>query len=501
MEEVFKTLFEETSDVASFADSLERNFFTIQDFFNAPYQTQYQQKDDIERLILLKNSIISHYDFQTVESRSFVLILLDLCERFALHSCIPRIMTIIHRNDIVINKRMTAALMFLFPRPSSNEELVGRFDEICELLNDAIVEEEDNPSKALVTFLNYYGHIVYNTNIVYATEAKQKFCDLNNNGEYNWLKQIEDISLLDVSNSQSVYQQIEERIDALTTRIINVAVESEDNLLIEEGTDYCDALSRVPNNFISIRQISVDRANGILNGRGVDQLHSEEEMFEYIKRYGKMHYAKLISSFESTFPQSFDTPVNIVDWGCGQGLATITLLEKYDSLDVRYITLVEPSEIVLKRAALHCRKFAPNGKLKTVCKKLDDVASSDIKVQCDVPTIHLFSNILDIDDYSSQHLLSIIDSIITCNNYFVCVSPYIDDIKTARLNSFMRHFSNQPTFVLYHNEENTKYGEFWQCNNSFLKRHFSHGSTLSCRDYDSTGCSNKWTRVLKVFSV
>lgn len=501
MEEVFKTLFEETSDVASFADSLERNFLTIQDFFNAPYQTQYQQKNDIERLILLKNGIISHYNFQTVESRSFVLILLDLCERFALHGCIPRIMNIIQRNNIVINKRMTAALKFLFPRPSSNEELVGRFDEICELLNDAIVEEEDNPSKALVTFLNYYGHIVYNTNIVYATEAKQKFCDLNNNGEYNWLKQIEDISLLDVSNSQSVFQQIEEKIDTLTTRISSVVVNPENNLLIEEGTDYCDALSRVPNNFISIRQISVDRANGILNGRGVGQLHSEEEMFEYMKRYGKMHYAKLISSFESTFPQYFDTPVNIVDWGCGQGLATITLLEKYDSLDVRYITLVEPSEIVLKRAALHCRKFAASGKLKTVCKKLDDVISSDIKVQHNVPTIHLFSNILDIDDYSSQHLLSVVDSIITCNNYFVCVSPYIDDIKTARLNSFMAHFRNKPTFVIYHNVENTKHGEFWQCNNSFLKRHFSHGTSLSCRDYDSTGCSNKWTRVLKVFSV
>lgn len=501
MDKVFKTLFEETSDLTSFADSLERNFLTIQDFFNAPHQTQYQQKDDIERLILLKNGIISHYDFQSVESRSFVLILLDLCERFALHGCIPRIMTIIQRNNIVINKRMTAALKFLFPRPSSNEELVGHFDEICELLNEAIVEEEDNPSKALVTFLNYYGHIVYNTNIAYASEAKQKFCNLNNNGKYNWLKQIEDISLLDVSNSQLVYQHIEERIDTLTMRITNVAIEPEDNLLIEEGTEYCDALSHVPNNFISIRQISVDKANGIINGRGVDQLHSEEEMFEYIKRYGKMHYAKLISSFKSTFPQNFETPVNIVDWGCGQGLATITLLEKYNSLDVHYITLVEPSEIVLKRAALHCRKFTTSGKLKTVCKKLDDVVSSDIRVQCDVPTIHLFSNILDIDDYSSQHLLSIVDSIITCNNYFVCVSPYIDDIKTARLNSFMMHFRNEPTFVLYHDIENTKYGDFWQCNNSFLKRHFSHGTSPSCRDYDSTGCSNKWTRVLKVFSV
>lgn len=501
MEKIFKKIFEEISDVTSFADSLERNFLTIQDFFNAPYQMQCQQKEDIERLIFLKNGIISMYDFQTIESRSFILILLDLSERFALHGCIPRIMKIIERNDIAINKRMTAALRFLYPHPSSNEELVGRFDEICKLLNDAIVEEEDNPSKALVTFLNYYGHIVYNTNIIYATEAKQKFCDLNKNGKYNWLKQIEDISLLDVSNPQSVYLQIEAKIDILTRRISNVTVKSEDNLLIEEGTDYCDVLSHVPINFMSIRQISVDRANGILKGRGVDQLYSEEEMFEYIKRYGKMHYAKLISSFESIFPRNFDTPVNIVDWGCGQGLATITLLEKYPSLNVRNITLVEPSEIVLKRAALHCRIFSTKGKLKTVCKKLDDVVSSDIRVQRNVPTIHLFSNILDIDDYNSQYLLSIVDSIITCNNYFVCVSPYIDDIKTARLNSFMKHFSNEPTFILYHNVENTKYGEFWQCNNSFQKRNFSHGTGFSCRDYDSTGCSNKWTRVLKVFSV
>ena len=29
MDKVFKTLFEETSDLASFADSLERNFLTI----------------------------------------------------------------------------------------------------------------------------------------------------------------------------------------------------------------------------------------------------------------------------------------------------------------------------------------------------------------------------------------------------------------------------------------------------------------------------------------
>ena len=56
-------------------------------------------------------------------------------------------------------------------------------------------------------------------------KANQKLCDLNNNGEYNWLKQIEDISLLDVSNPQSVYQQIEKRIDTLTTKVTSGVAE------------------------------------------------------------------------------------------------------------------------------------------------------------------------------------------------------------------------------------------------------------------------------------
>ena len=165
MEEVFKEIYEEVSDINSFENSLERHFLTIQDFVNAPHHEQCKQIEDIERLILLKNNVISKYSFQTIESRSFILILLDLCERFALHSSIPRIMKIIKKNGISVNKRMTAAMKYLFPKPSSNADLLSKFSEICELLNDAIIDEEDNPKKSLVTFLNYYAHVIYNTNI------------------------------------------------------------------------------------------------------------------------------------------------------------------------------------------------------------------------------------------------------------------------------------------------------------------------------------------------
>lgn len=503
MEGIFRILYNETNDVSSFQNSLEKNFQAILDFFASSYQVQNRYKDDIKQMILLKNNIISDYSFQTVESRSFVLILLDLCERFALYSCIPRVIRIIRKNDISINKRMSASLKYLYPAPSSNGELLNKFDEICSLLDEAILEEEDNASKSIVTFLNYYAYIIYNTNYIYATRAREKFKEVLNSHRYHWLDKIKDIVNLDVADKDLVLDQIENKIDDITLKIHNSTLQGfcEENVLIEENTDYCLELASVPNNFLSVRQISVKHADGSLTGRGVSLLNTEAEMFEYLKRFGKMHYAKLLSSFTPNFPQHFTTSVNIVDWGCGQGIASMTFIEKYGASVVNSITLIEPSEIVIKRASLHCKKFAPNAFLRTICKKFDDIVQADIKTEPNSTTIHLFSNILDIDDYNIKHLLDIVDSVLTNKNYFICVSPYIDDIKSAKLNIFMKHFMKRTTFSLYHDIENTKQGAFWLCNNSFQKKHFAHGCEQSCKSYDASGCSNKWTRILKVFSV
>ena len=503
MEEVFSILFAETNDSQSFENSLEKNFQATYDFFNAPYQIQYKHKEEIEHFILLKNKAISGSSFQTSESRSFLLILLDLCERFALYSSIPRIIRIIQNNDIYINKRVTAALKYLYPSPSSNDELLDRFDEICLLLDEAITEEEDNASKSIITFLNYYSHIVYNTDITYATCAKDKLLSIISSHKYSWLEQINDIANLDISDLISAYNIIEKKIDEIYSRL-NLTISTDCNyedLLIEKDTDYCNELANVPKDFLSIRKISVKYADGNLNGRGVSMLETESEMFEYIKRFGKMHYAKLLSSFELSFPQEFSEPVNIIDWGCGQGLASMTFIEKYGESSVNNIVLIEPSEIVIKRAALHCLKFAPKASIRTICKKLDEVELADINLNLKAPTIHLFSNILDIDGYSTGQLLNLITANLSSMNYFVCVSPYIDEIKTARLDTFMKFFYKYPTFTLYHDIENTKNGNFWLCNNSFQKEFISHGKVSSCREYDTDGCLNKWTRVLKVFSV
>ena len=74
-------------------------------------------------------------------------------------------------------------------------------------------------------------------------------------------------------------------------------------------------------------------------------------------------------------------------------------------------------------------------------------------------------------------------------------------IKSAKIQSFMKHFANHKSFTIYHDKENTKQGSFWACNSNFGTKHMFHGSGYGCREYDSNGCYNKWTRVLKVFSV
>lgn len=498
---IFDTLFEESHNLESFSDSLKRNYQAVAELYEMSFREQYEHKESIEQFILLRKRVISSYSYSDTESRSFILILLDFCERFCLYSCIPHIIRILKNNDIKISKRMAAGINTIIPKPTSNQDLVDRFDSICGLLNEAIEEEEDNDKQSLVTLLNYYDHIVINTNQTCINQIKEKISNAIAEQTYTWILSLCDILSYDCTDIIALHQNIEDKIDFILDKGKNVrSSATSKNLLIEKDTDYCKEIMSIPNRFLDVRKINVNHANGILHGRGVNQLSTEEEMYEYIKRYGRMHYAKLMCSFEESFPQSFHDCFDIIDWGCGQALATMSFIEKYGNESINSITLIEPSEIVIKRAALHCRKFAPNARIYTICKTLDELTVEDFNLHSSV-RLHLYSNILDIDDYRVVHLTSVVDDLLTDEDYFVCVSPYINDIKSAKIQSFMNHFKDIPSFTVYHDEENTKQGAFWACNNTFGNRSISHGSSFNCGEYDHNGCHNKWTKVLKVFSV
>ena len=161
--------------------------------------------------------------------------------------------------------------------------------------------------------------------------------------------------------------------------------------------------------------------------------------------FGKMHYEKLITAFEYLPLDFFSESTNIIDWGCGQAMATMVYLEYLQSkgLDqsINQIILIEPSEIALKRGALHIKKFNKSITTITINKDLDSVEHKDLSQNNSITNLHLFSNIIDIDLFSLHQLLEKIETNFKGINYFVCVSPYITDTKTNRIDNFVSHFN------------------------------------------------------------
>ena len=89
-----------------------------------------------------------------------------------------------------------------------------------------------------------------------------------------------------------------------------------------------------------------------------------------------MHKEKLLSAFSNfPFDDITDCDIELFDWSCGQGMASMVLLEylkdKEYKLRIRSVTLSEPSEIALKRASLHVRHFNKEVRIKTVLKDMD----------------------------------------------------------------------------------------------------------------------------------
>ena len=175
-------------------------------------------------------------------------------------------------------------------------------------------------------------------------------------------------------------------------------------------------------------------------------------------------------------------------------------MDKYGADIVNSITLIEPSEIALKRAALHCKQYNSEIIINTICKKLDDLVSADFTIDSSFSTIHLMSNILDIDDYNLVKLIELTHNIQRGHNYYVCVSPYIDDIKSNKIDTFKKSFEEFNKYNLIHDKCNTKSGIYWSCNTKFNDPRTHHNGKYCCKT-SINGCDNRWTRVLKVFEV
>ncbi|MCD7932718.1 MAG: hypothetical protein LUH15_15945 [Tannerellaceae bacterium] len=173
---------------------------------------------------------------------------------------------------------------------------------------------------------------------------------------------------------------------------------------------------------------------------------------------------------------------------------------------VKEIILIEPSLIAIKRATLHIQKLAPAIPVRTICKSFDDLTKDYFKPEPGDWNVHLFSNVLDLDNYSQQLLFDLIENTQTGRNYFVCVSPYITSVHTERLNTFKRYFEKNHSYAFHSllevDSQKDIRDPYWLCNMNKNNRIKRHGINPYCGNYTNEGgCGKKWTRVIRVFKV
>jgi hypothetical protein len=513
-------LFDKLFEVSDTSTSLERflntNMQVVNDFNNSNFQETCRYSDSAEKFILFKNQIVEELDYSKSYNKAFISILFDYYERNGCSSALQIINNVLKSNDIVIGHRLNAAYLYLFSIDCASA-LNKRFDSICENLQISIDCEEDNDKKAIGTFLNYFSSVLRNVHPKFLQELRKQIDKSLEIRQYQFLENpsIKELLSIDCEELESAYSQIQLLIDKILGKSITelpIYKQKEKTLFIESDLLYSSILARTSKNFESIRRISVDKVRTMANkdevynslGRGVKILQEEPQMYAYMNSYGSAHYAKMLSALEKIPINNADETVEIIDWGCGQAIATMVYLEylqnKHINTNNYSVTLIEPSLICLKRAALHIKHFDKNIDINTIWKDIDAVEVEDLPSNQTTTKIHLFSNILDVEEFSISNLTRLIESSQTGINCFVCVSPFITDSKADRVDSFKRHFeSRYSSYKLLGEEVNGGRftDEYWSCNHYYRKK------TYPCdeKKHSANGCQNKWTRIIRVFKV
>ncbi len=179
---------------------------------------------------------------------------------------------------------------------------------------------------------------------------------------------------------------------------------------------------------------SVRRAPWIGLEHGVVPLDTEQKLDQYLAAYGKMHVEKIRMALDSLDnPDSLlCAPVSIVDWGCGQGLATCCFFDwlcknEIELARISRIHLIEPSGLALQRAQNNITKYSDEFNcqfdIHPINRYINDIQSTDFDIREINTTLHLFSNILDIENINLDFLSQFMQQNFTGRQVFCCVGP------------------------------------------------------------------------------
>ncbi len=202
-----------------------------------------------------------------------------------------------------------------------------------------------------------------------------------------------------------------------------------------------------------------DQLHESLN-RGVNLLHSEPQLLMYIYAYGKMHKQKMDIALSQFSWKDFENKqIQIVDWGCGQALATVCFFDylniKDINCDITKIVLIEPSKEALERATTHVYAYdnvSDSTDVVTLNKYIDDIELSEIESNAEL-TIHFFSNVLDIPKINLKRLAKIVQKNSDNESIVICIGP--NNNFNKKIDTFYTYFNhNELLFEFEHDKTN-----------------------------------------------
>ena len=226
------------------------------------------------------------------------------------------------------------------------------------------------------------------------------------------------------------------------------------------------AISMLPSDRMELDKLYNDlkRGTGILD----DEIH----LNMYLKCFGKMHKAKLDTAFGCIPADTdlFSNQIEIYDWGCGQGIATICLLDylkaNHINYDIKSIHLIEPSTAAVKRACYVIECMDADISVAKTTKVFDELLQTDF-TPSEAIKLHLFSNILDVDSFDLARFIHLFQQCFSGTNYFVCVGPYYSN--NRRVDEFIAATAPDSVFAVMNREKGTWLKEWTISMRIFLK--------------------------------
>lgn len=355
--------------------------------------------------------------------------------------------------DDSMRLRLDAAKLYLKVNDIS-KDYISRSAKILELLDESakIDEYNTNAIKSLMCFLQASNLQFRRLNDeILAKELIDKILSLRAKFKF-----LDDIIIDDFFNSilksniSHTLICIKNILEQLTTAKAVCKIKAD--IIKQESSAYAQKLLSLDDaDFDVIRNIAFEYIKSIGDPdelynrlqRGEAIIDDEKLLYKYLVSFGGKHKLKLYSAYDVVIEKLQNEKIDIIDWGCGQATATMLLLnyarEKNIKLDIENITLIEPSSLALSRGLLHVDILKQKDyNIKAINSDLDCLDAKQLASHSQNKTLHLFSNILDVESFIlDTTFFKKVSHQFQNNAIFVCISPNRNDKLNNRIDLFL----------------------------------------------------------------